>query len=171
MIAAKKRIVAFLSTTPNPPSSYLLPEFQYIYETAYENTSPGNFSCAKDRGSGSIPLINQFIYQDGLIQQPNETYSAVINGNSGLGNMRDRITGCGVKAGFVLVDFFRGDKELQIVDAINGVEDATGRKSVPALDRDGSASTKDGESAATSLKAGWGLAVGLFSVGVMMATL
>lgn len=83
--------------------------------------------------------------------------------------MKDRLASCQVTSGFVMVDFFAGKKELEIVDAINGVTDATGRTAVPVLNRDGKNAEKD--SAAGAVEVGWGALAGLVSVGVMMAAL
>jgi hypothetical protein len=76
MIDANKRLVVFLTNiSPSPAHPYLLDEFQHIFETAYEVTSPNDFSCTIDRpssvsggsvsdavGRGMMGCLNHFAY-------------------------------------------------------------------------------------------------------------
>ncbi|KAF2670942.1 hypothetical protein BT63DRAFT_361496, partial [Microthyrium microscopicum] len=50
-VSSNKRLITFVDSLPsgNTGASYLLPEFSYIFENAYEITSPTGFTCAPAR--------------------------------------------------------------------------------------------------------------------------
>lgn len=141
LISANKRLIVFLST--HTTNSYILTEFDHIYETPYQITAPSQYNCSADRGvEGNIPLMNHFMYEkinaNSMLEiyRPNETYTHTLNSASGEGNLKTRLEeSCKFKRGFVLIDFFNGKEEMSIIDAVNGVTDATGRKPVPEIDR------------------------------------
>ncbi len=65
MIASGRRVVNFITSGKdyvNVP--YLLDEFDYMWETPYQNMSPDNFTCELDRGDTANPifLANHFVY-------------------------------------------------------------------------------------------------------------
>lgn len=76
MIDANKRLVVFVTNiSPTPDYPYLLDEFQHVFETAYEVTSPNDFACTIDRpssvsggnvsdavGRGMLGCVNHFAY-------------------------------------------------------------------------------------------------------------
>ncbi|KAJ8132394.1 hypothetical protein O1611_g1225 [Lasiodiplodia mahajangana] len=76
MIDAKTRLVTFIaSITTSSTYPYLLSEFDYVFETAYEITSLSGFNCTLDRptsqssaasalSAGLLPLMNHFAYKD-----------------------------------------------------------------------------------------------------------
>ncbi|TGZ76484.1 hypothetical protein EX30DRAFT_336530 [Ascodesmis nigricans] len=176
LIAADKRLIVFVSTSM-PSTSPLLSEFSFIYETAYENTSPLNFTCAADRGTpgDTFPLINHWVYQqpaaNSAIQifQPNETAARVLNGVTGEGNMRGRLAECNVTRGFVLVDFFAG--EMEAIDEVNEVETVVGRKQVPEVEtREGGKEVKKSGSGRAGW-GGWGMVEAVVVAGLMWGML
>ena len=76
MIKEKKRLVIFLTSSFDYSSApYLLNEWNYIWETRWENTDPTDWSCDLDRTpslkgdietaeeQGIVPLLNWYLYQ------------------------------------------------------------------------------------------------------------
>ncbi|KAL1997077.1 hypothetical protein VTN49DRAFT_7942 [Thermomyces lanuginosus] len=151
LIDANTRLMAFVASLSSDSSvPYLMNEFDYIFETPFENTAPSNFSCQPDRpkslrgdlsgalASGRLPLVNHFLYSDaGLgIQVPNVDAIDTTNGDSGEGNLEEAATTCqeeysGRQPTFLLVDFFDKGSTFTVLDKLNNVTDATGRRAVP----------------------------------------
>lgn len=128
MILDKKRLVSFISTSADVKAvPYLLPEFDYIFETDFEVFDPANYTCYATRPSAfkgqallkdvlatdRMGFMNRFLYRTisetlGLYAA-NDTYSATLNGDTGVGNLKDGVKKCtsewGRKGGFVLLDF------------------------------------------------------------------
>ncbi|KAK4230898.1 PLC-like phosphodiesterase [Podospora fimiseda] len=157
MISSNKRLVTFIAsiptTTSNSTSAYpfLLPEFQYIFETSYNITSPSQFNCELDRPSlaqssskaiqsGLLPLINHFQYIDlgSGIQIPDVSDIGTTNspdtktqGNLGkhLMDCKREWEGVSQKPVFVLVDFFDRGPSVEAGDLMNGLleKDIVGR--------------------------------------------
>jgi hypothetical protein len=149
LISNQTRLLTFVASLsqPSPQYPYLMDEFTYIFENAFENTSPANFSCAPDRPndlatpqqasqSGRMFLMNHFLYsvQAFNIQSPNSSYVNVTNAQTGVGSLGKQISECGKtyskNPNFVLVDFFNVGPAIASVDSANGVTGAVGRKSV-----------------------------------------
>jgi len=128
MLLDKKRLVTFISTSADVKTvPYLLPEFEFIFETDFEVTDPGNYTCYATRPSNyygqqrlkevlqteRMGFMNRFLYtklsQSLSIYAANDTYSATLNGDNGLGNLKDGVEKCttewGRTGGFVLLDF------------------------------------------------------------------
>jgi len=72
LIQANKRLIVFLSSEADAAvASYLLPEFQYIFETPFTVTDASEFNCTIDRpnnvllssalSGGMLPLMNHFL--------------------------------------------------------------------------------------------------------------
>jgi hypothetical protein len=123
----KKRVISYLSASADVAAvSYLLPEFDYVFETAFENTNAANFTCYATRPSAvaglqnlktavdsRMGLMNRFLYNDiaGTLNifVTNDTYGATLNGDSGVGNLKDGVGTCfkqwGRAGGYVLLDF------------------------------------------------------------------
>jgi hypothetical protein len=148
LISNGTRLMTFIASLPTPSKNYpyLLDEFTYVYENAYENEKPTQFSCEPNRptnlnttsakASNRMFLMNHFLYStESFVQTPNVTYTNVTNSaGSGLGSLGSAITNCSTvysKApNFVLVDFFNVGPAVDSVDAANGVQGAMGRKTV-----------------------------------------
>ncbi|KAL4785289.1 PLC-like phosphodiesterase [Aspergillus varians] len=156
------RLMAFVaSLSNNAAAPYLMSEFNYIFENAYDVTTPSNFSCAVDRPStvsdasaaisaNMLPLQNHFLYQTVLLnyQAPNDSYVGTTNAPSGgEGNLGDSTSECktawGRQPAFILVDFFDKGPAIETVDNLNGVTNAVGRTNVTevAEEQKNSAST------------------------------
>ena len=97
MIKDGKRLVVFVTAGGGDASApFLLNEWDYIWETKWENTNPKAWSCAVDRPGrlrgeegikraheeGVVPLLNWFLYTEmGLgIMRPN--VEVVLEGSS-----------------------------------------------------------------------------------------
>lgn len=183
LITADTRLVTFIAslTTLSTSATYLLSEFDFIFENPYEYTNLTSFTCTPQRpssvsGSTSaalaanlLPLQNHFVYTDeGFgIDVPDVTDIYVTNApvgsvNASTGSLGASAQACADGYGraptFVLVDYFNVGPAVETVDALNGVTDATGRTEV-ADSTDVSASDSSASSS-TSSGAGRGLKVG-----------
>jgi hypothetical protein len=148
LIANNTRLVTFVaSITADSTYPYLLDEFTFVFESAFENTSPADFSnCQPDRpsslsgqpleaiNSGRMFLMNHFLYSTQIfgIETPDVTRLNVTNAETGTGSLGEQVKTCttlyGKQPTFVLVDFFHVGPAIKSVDTANGVSDATGRK-------------------------------------------
>ncbi|KAK4984131.1 hypothetical protein LTR66_008595 [Elasticomyces elasticus] len=160
--------VANLDPASNTAAPYLMNEFSFIFENAYDNTSPSNFSCTPDRPSSVsgnapaalkanlMPLMNHFLYNSGIfgIETPDWAHANVTNApNGGTGNLGTAAAACtgayGRAPTFVLVDFFNVGPAIDTVDALNGVSGSTSGRtttSTAALSRSTNAAGKNGGS-------------------------
>jgi hypothetical protein len=120
MIAAGGRVVVFTAD-----DSRTLPWHHYSYDYAWENPysarTPGDLSCAEDRGSrtSSLWIFNHFL--------------TITGGSADLAEMVNhdpffttRVEGCRADAGddlpnFVTVDFYDVGDVFAVVDALNGL--------------------------------------------------
>jgi hypothetical protein len=147
MIAANTRLVTFIaSITYSPSHPYLLPQFAYVFETAFEVTSLSGFNCTLDRpasrssaqaaiAANMMPLMNHFSYQTlgSGIFVPNVGDIATTNSPSktvpGALGLHGQLclAQWGIKPVFVLVDFWDKGPAIEAADALNGVTDITGR--------------------------------------------
>lgn len=149
MIDDNKRLVTFVTSigSTSGESSYLLNEWDYVWENSYDVTSASNFSCAPDRPtsvqgdisaamqSNKLPLMNHFLYQTTIldIEYPNSSYVSTTNAPSGgTGNLGDTAKTCQQQYGrqptFILVDFFNEGPAIETVDSLNNVTNPVGRK-------------------------------------------
>lgn len=155
MIDNKTRLVAFATDFDYSQSvPYLLPEFDFMFETPYEVTEPTGFNCTLDRPSTAklnkspttaislnyLSLVNHFQYQRflGSILAPDSDSLNVTNSpdTTAPGNFGRHIQQCnsewGARPNFMLVDFWNVENPITAVDRINGLSDITGRASVSA---------------------------------------
>lgn len=146
MIDDNTRLVSFIAainySTTYP---YLLNEWDYVFETAYEVTSYTEFNCSLDRptllssasaaiSSGYLPLINHFLYKSltSTTMLPDVDGIDVTNSyNSSLsGSLAEEAYSCNSEWGqaptFALVDFYSEGPAVTTADHINGIT-ATGR--------------------------------------------
>lgn len=121
MISTNKRLVTFLSTGAHEDLvPFLLPEFDYVFETNFVNDSPDQYSCLPNRPwwiSGYIPdrlsLVNHFLYAGFLgFRYPNATFANTTNGAGFYqGMLGEHAARCrelfGRRPNFLLVDFFQ----------------------------------------------------------------
>ncbi|RPA72256.1 PLC-like phosphodiesterase [Ascobolus immersus RN42] len=144
LIDAKTRLIVYLTdghNTATHPS--LLPQFDYTFETAYENYSELDFTkCAPDRpaglsaadavASGRLPWANRYLYSEGLVQLPNV---GRINETNNPDNLYASLTQCADAWGgipsYVLVDFFNEGPAIGAIDRLNGVTKAVNRVEPP----------------------------------------
>jgi len=105
---------------------YILDEFAYFFETAYDVTDSSFSSCALDRpggssGSGLMMIVNHFLDLDLFgILIPDNLADAKTNAATGKGSIGAQADLCyttwGRSPNFVLVDDFNiGKKKLDIV--------------------------------------------------------
>lgn len=157
LISANTRLMTFVaSLNPNQVDStnaYLMDEFTFIFETAFDNTDSSNFTCTADRpsslrgqtaeavSSGRMPLQNHFLYDTQLfgIEAPDEANITNTNAPADRpGNMGDAAEACRREWAkppvFILVDFFDQGPAIATVDRLNGVTNPIGRTPPPARD-------------------------------------
>lgn len=163
-------VAAIDTSSLDSTNSYLMDEWNFIFENPYDNTSPSNFTCTPNRPSnvaGSISetqslnlmsLMNHFLDEDEAfgIQVPN--INAIANTNSpgsAVGQLGGAASSCktayGKTPNFLLVDFFDQGPAIATVDSLNGVTNAVGRTAVPSLS---SVTSTSGASRTTSAFAG-----------------
>lgn len=146
MISANTRLVTFIaSISANTQYSYLLNEFDHVFETPFEVTDLSGFNCTLDRPTGQasagaavaaglMPLMNHF--KDNLlaasIMVPDADNVGITNSpsTSTQGNLGLHAQNCnsqwGIKPTFVLVDFFNEGPAIATADTMNGIT-AVGR--------------------------------------------
>jgi hypothetical protein len=151
MISANTRLVTFIASIDYSTTyPYLLPEFNYAFETPFSVTSLSSFTCNLDRPSsltsggataaisaGYMPLLNHFVdtAESFGIQVPDvtdisTTNSPSLNMTGSLGTEANKCASqWGIKPTFILVDFWNVAGPIAAVDALNGIT-ATGRTTV-----------------------------------------
>jgi len=153
MIKDNKRLVIFLTSSFDYTSApYLLNEWDYVWETAWENTDPQDWKCDLDRPTalkddsakaekeGIVPLFNWFFYSDmGLgILKPDVDIIQTTNGQG----LSDALHTCAGSDGwknlpsprvpiFILVDFFNEGSPINAVDTLNNVTSPVNRIAPP----------------------------------------
>ncbi|RFU79060.1 hypothetical protein TARUN_3189 [Trichoderma arundinaceum] len=150
MIANNTRVVSFVTNTgPSTAAPYLLPEFDYIFETRYEVVTLDGFNCTIDRPStvpsaaygvvnGFMGLVNHFKDQEitaGLTIPDSDNARIVNSANTtAVGNLGRHIQQCNSewnhRPSFVLVDFWDQGNVVEAADNSNGISGATGRTNV-----------------------------------------
>lgn len=158
MINDGTRLVTFIATiTYSTTYPYLLNEWDFVFETAYEVTSLAGLNCTVDRpsglgdassaiSSGYLPLMNHFVYQSitSTIQVPNVEIIDTTNSpdTSSVGTLGQSAYKCnsewGIAPVFALVDFYSEGPAIETADNLNGIT-AEGRS-------DSSSATSDAAS-------------------------
>jgi hypothetical protein len=146
LITANTRLVTFIaSITYDTSYPFLLPEFNFVFETAFGQTFP-DFNCTLDRpstvssataaiSSGYMGLVNHFADTGTLISVPDTgnlstTNSPNTNTTGSLGTEGQQCTSeWGKKPTFMLVDYFNVGPSVETADNLNGIT-AVGRTSV-----------------------------------------
>jgi hypothetical protein len=147
MISANTRLVTFIaSITYDSTYPSLLPEFNFVFETAFGVTTLDGFNCTLDRpssvssasaaiSSGYMGLINHFKDTSGIISIPDvdnlaTTNDPSTNATNSLGTQGKQCASeWNKKPTFMLVDFFNVGPAIQAADTLNGIT-GTGRTSV-----------------------------------------
>ncbi|POS78868.1 hypothetical protein DHEL01_v202744 [Diaporthe helianthi] len=141
MINEGTKLVTFIATiTYSTTYPYLLNEWDYVFETAYEVTSLTGLNCTVDRpsgvsdassaiSSGYLPLMNHFIYQSitSSIEVPNvEIIDTTNSPDTGtIGSLGHHAATCNSEWGttpvFALVDFYSEGPAINTADNLNGI--------------------------------------------------
>lgn len=156
MITARTRLVTFISRLEvDPRFPYLISEFDYIFETAFEVVTPGGFNCSLDRPSslGSavaaladdyLGLVNHFLgSRSGLgFVAPDVDSIATTNSPDtvNINSLGTHIERCqrewSRSPTFLLVDFWNMGPAIAAADALNGLQSPSsqivGRTTIPA---------------------------------------
>ncbi|KAK3180501.1 hypothetical protein K4F52_008092 [Lecanicillium sp. MT-2017a] len=147
MIDAGTRLVAFGTNFKySPQTPYLLPEFDYVFETPFEVTTLDGFNCTVDRpsrlktpetafASNFLSLVNHFKYKPiiGSVLVPDVDNIDTTNSpaTSTVGNLGKHLDECntqwGSRPNFVLVDFWDRANPIAAADKLNQLSDITGR--------------------------------------------
>ncbi|CCX06386.1 PLC-like phosphodiesterase [Pyronema domesticum] len=157
-IDSGKRVVSYLSTGADTNAvPWLMNEFDHIFETGFENTDAAAFSCVatrpgvvagedklKEAVQTRMGLMNRFLYQEISkslkIYVNNDTYAATVNGDKGVGNLKDGVETCfgqwGKRAGYVILDFVNEGNPAQVVDSFNNVTNPVNRQQFPKNPKD-----------------------------------
>jgi hypothetical protein len=149
MINSGTRLVNFVDSIDNTAPSFLMPQYNYIFENNYDVTTPSGYSCEANRpenldtsqaiSNNMMPLMNHFLYavSPGIIdiQSPNTSYVGTTNApTGGVGNLGQAATACqqlyGRVPSFVVVDFFNVGPAVATIDRLNGVTNPVGRTTV-----------------------------------------
>ncbi|KAJ4414594.1 hypothetical protein N0V82_007836 [Gnomoniopsis sp. IMI 355080] len=151
MIDDGERLVTFIAAiNASTTYPYLLNEWDYVFETAYEITSFTNFNCSLDRptslssaddaiSAGYLPLMNHFLYKSitSSAMLPNVDAIATTNSDNTTmpGALAFEAYDCNSEWGtapvFALVDFYSVGPAIDTADMLNGIT-ATGRTSSEA---------------------------------------
>jgi hypothetical protein len=149
MIEQKTRLVSFIANIePSPAYPYLLNEFDYVFETAFEVTEMTGFNCTLDRpksidigtalDANFLGLVNHFKYEVlyGDIMSPDDANLETVNDpvNDLMGSLARHVDYCVAQwtraPNFVLVDFWDVGNPLAAADALNGVVRTDGRNQI-----------------------------------------
>lgn len=120
MVAANKRLVTFISSGADEDLvPFILPEFDYLFETNFGIESPDQYTClpARPQFPGNfipdrLSLVNHFLYAKFLgFRFPNASYAGTTNAAGfHVGEMGEHAVRCremyGKRPNFFLVDFF-----------------------------------------------------------------
>lgn len=151
MIDDGERLVTFIAAiNASTTYPYLLNEWDYVFETAYEITSFTEFNCTLDRptslssaaaavSAGYLPLMNHFLYKSITASAMLPNVDAIATTNSDNTTMPGALayeayqcdSEWGTAPVFALVDFYSVGPAVETADMINGIT-ATGRTSSAA---------------------------------------
>lgn len=148
MIDEDQRLVPFITNIEASSTyPYLLSEFDYVFETQYQITTPSGFNCTLNRPStessassalqsGFMGLVNHFMYQtvsaDIFIPDVSAINTTNSNGTQ-TGELGEHLDECASqwdqKPNFALVDFWNMGQTVQAADHQNGLtqNDISGR--------------------------------------------
>ncbi|KAL7817062.1 PLC-like phosphodiesterase [Trichoderma gracile] len=185
MIANNTRVVSFITNIDaSSAAPYLLPEFDYVFETPFTVLSLDGFNCTVDRPSdagtaanafskGFMGLVNHFKDEEitAGINIPDTENIALVNsaGTSDTGNLGQHIQQCNDqwnhRPTFVLVDFWDKGSTVKAADDSNGVSQASGRTNASA---DGSATDSSAEGTNQTREFGTGALIAFLAATLLM---
>lgn len=133
MVTANKRLVTFLSSGANEHwVPYLLPEFDYLFETDFGIESPDQYSCGSARPwypdnyvPDRLSLVNHFLYAKFLgFRFPNASFAGTTNAAGfHIGELGEHAVRCrdlyGRRPNFLLVDFFNEGDVFAVEEGMN----------------------------------------------------
>jgi hypothetical protein len=125
LITANTRVVVF-TETGRPGVPWLRPAFANFRETAYSFKSPGEFSCAPNRGgdAGSLFLLNHWIETTPTPKPSNaamvNAYPALLKRAAQCRDERNHVPN------IVAVDFYRTGDLFRVVNELNGISQPAG---------------------------------------------
>lgn len=133
MVNANKRVVTFLSSGANEAVvPFLLPEFDYMFETRFGIEAPDQYTCLPDRprypGSfipDRLSLVDHFLYAKFLgFRYPNATYANTTNAAGfQVGMLGEHAARCREiyerRPNFLLVDFFNEGNVFEVDYGMN----------------------------------------------------
>jgi hypothetical protein len=132
VVASKKRLVTFLSSGADEEVVlFLLPEFDYLFETDFGSESPDQYSCARPRYANEsfvpdrLSLVNHFLYAKLLgFRYPNASLAGETNA-AGLrvGELGEHAVRCrgadGRRQNFFLVEFYNEGGIFEVEEGVN----------------------------------------------------
>ncbi|KAL7335093.1 hypothetical protein PS15p_200623 [Mucor circinelloides] len=134
MIASGKRVVNFMDEgTDTSALPWLLPEWNFVFETPYDNHNESAFSCVIDRPAQPdnptevMYVMNHFLYGTltlgtTVIEIPQKGTSNVTNGESSLLKQAQACTQTfGRQPNFLEIDFYNKGDALKIAAQLNNV--------------------------------------------------
>ncbi|KAI9302546.1 PLC-like phosphodiesterase [Cunninghamella echinulata] len=133
MIASGKRLVTFTDIGADQAQlPWLLPEFNYVFETPYDNRDENSFSCTIDRPSNPanaqsmMYVMNHFIYgslQFGstTVELPQKGTANKTNSDSLLNQAKECSSTFGRLPTFLEVDFFNLGNTMAVTAQLNNV--------------------------------------------------
>jgi hypothetical protein len=177
LITANTRLVTFVTNIEYSSTySYILPEFTYIFETAFEVTTLSGFNCSLERpsgvtsssaaiSSGYLSLMNHFADVTVLsftvpdISNIATTNSASTTVTGALGTHASLCNSeWGKKPVFMLVDFFNVGPSITTADNMNGILGQTSGRTNVSTALLTAETTSAGERGVTASGAIWILA-------------
>jgi len=133
LISSGKRLINFVDTGADQSTvPWLMSEFDYVFETPYDNQNLTAFTCTIDRPTNPTSpnsmmyVMNHFLYGvltigSTVIEVPQPGQANVTNSQS----LSDQATQCtqtfGRQPNFIEVDFYEKGTCFQVVDSLNGV--------------------------------------------------
>lgn len=136
LIASEKRLVAFLDSGANSSAPFILPEFDYFWETPFDTTDPGFSQCVIDRpedlarqpkvAAQRMYIMNHFLDTNILGMDFPDRYNAKrTNAEAGGGSIGVQTGLCqrlhGRPPNGVLVDYFDRGSVFKAQNALNGL--------------------------------------------------
>ncbi|KAI9278225.1 PLC-like phosphodiesterase [Phascolomyces articulosus] len=134
MISSGKRVVNFLDINADQNSiPWLHSQYDYVFETPYDNRNETSFSCTVDRPPNPANQeqmmygMNHFLYGqlpwgDNVIQIPQSGSANVTNSE---GSLLKQANDCdqafGKRPNFLIVDFYNRGQTLEIAAQLNNV--------------------------------------------------
>ena len=134
LVATNRRLITFLSSGANENiAPFLLPQWDYMFETDFGIESPDQYSCLPSRPrwwAGYVPprlsLVNHFLYAKFFgFRYPNATFANTTNGvGFRVGELGEHAARCrerynGRRPNFLLVDFFNEGEVFDVEYGMN----------------------------------------------------